>query len=210
MIKTFLLIILLSLCSFAQSKTHRLDLKDSEVFRSWFVRIIEEQLRQGPSPKWVQRDCVGLVRYSVNESLKIKDAKWMHSHGFANTPTPPILSIDKKYRDKLNDWTQYDKKSKGSYISAIGLVQGNTKFISKDLNQVQPGDILFYDMQDSQHIMVWMGKYIAYHTGTVTKKDNGLRKIKYNELLNWKDSRWRPTTENPNFIGVFKLGFLSR
>jgi uncharacterized protein YfaT (DUF1175 family) len=191
-------------------KVQKLDLKNSDVFRSWFVRIIEEQLRQGPSPKWVQRDCVGLVRYSVNESLKTKDSKWMHSHGFANSPTPPTLTIDDELRDKLNNWTQYDGKSKGRYISAIGLVQGNTTFISKDINQVRPGDILFYDMQDSQHIMIWMGKYVAYHTGTVSKEDNGLRKVKYSELINWKDSRWRPTEGNPNFIGIFKLGFLSR
>jgi uncharacterized protein YfaT (DUF1175 family) len=164
----------------ALSKVHRLNYKDSDVFRSWFVRIIEEQLRQGPSPKWVQRDCVGLVRYSVNESLKVKNDKWKHSHGFASSPVPPNLSINHELRNQLNNWTQYDGNSKNKYISAIGLIQGNTSFVSKNINQVKPGDILFYDMQDSQHIMVWMGKYIAYHTGTVTKKDNGLRKIKYN------------------------------
>lgn len=209
--KNIILSISIFLISFsAIGKVSRLDIKNSDVFRSWFVRIIEEQLRQGPSPKWVQRDCVGLVRYSVNESLKTKNAKWIHSHGFANSPTPPSMTISVENRRELTNWTQYDGKSKGKYISAIGLIQGNTKFISKDINQAKPGDILFYDMQDSQHIMVWMGKYIAYHTGTVKKKDNGLRKIKYNELLNWKDSRWRPTENNPNFIGIFKLGFLSR
>lgn len=208
--KYILIAILLMINISAFCKTSRLDVKDSDVFRSWFVRIIEEQLRQGPSPKWVQRDCVGLVRYSVNESLKVKDAKWMHSHGFASSPTPPNLKINEKLRDKLSHWTQYDGKNRGKYISAIGLIQGNTTFISKDINHVRPGDILFFDMQDSQHIMIWMGKYIAYHTGTETKNDNGLRKVKYSELINWKDSRWRPTEGNPNFIGIFKLGFLSR
>lgn len=202
--------LLLLLSSSIEATPYFLDIKNSKVFRSWFVRIIEEQLRQGPSPKWLQRDCVGLVRYSVNESLKVKNSKWKHSHGFANMPTPPNLTLSNKYRNELNNWTQYDGESKGKYISAIGLVQGNTQFISKDINQAQPGDILFYDMQDSQHIMIWMGKYVAYHTGTITKDDNGLRKVKYSELINWKDSRWRPTERNPNFIGIFKLGFLSR
>ena len=192
------------------SKVQKLDVKNTDIFRSWFVRIIDEQLRQGPSPKWVQRDCVGLVRYAVNESLKIKNAKWMHSHGFANSPTPPSLNINPKIRAKLDKWIQYDGKTTGSYISAIGLIQGNTSFVSKDINQVSPGDILFYDMQDSHHIMIWMGKYVAYHTGSVTQKDNGLRKVKFNELINWKDSRWRPIQTNPNFIGIFRLGFLSR
>jgi uncharacterized protein YfaT (DUF1175 family) len=193
----------------AFAKVHKLNFRNSDVFRSWFVRIVEEQLRQGPSPKWVQRDCVGLVRYAVNESLKDKNDKWKHSHGFANSPTPPNLNIPKDKRNGLNDWVQYDGKSKSKYISAIGLIQGNTEFVSKNINQAKPGDLLFYDMQGSEHIMIWTGKYITYHTGTVSKKDNGLRKVKYNDLLKWKDSRWRPTQENPNFIGIFKLGFLS-
>ena len=98
---------------------------------------------------------------------------------------------------------------KESYISAIGMVQGNARFISKNINQARPGDLIFFDMQDSQHLMVWMGNFIAYHTGTVTKKDNGLRKINFYELLKWKDSRWRPELRNPNFIGIFRFSFLS-
>lgn len=191
-------------------QTYRLNYSDSNIFRSWFVRIIDEQLRQGPSPKWIQRDCAGLVRYSVVESLKIKDESWKRSHGFASLPTPPNLSIDVSKRKMLGEWVQYDGKSRDNYISAIGLIQGNTTFVSKNINHAKPGDILFYDMQDSQHIMVWTGKDIAYHTGTVSESDNGLRKIEYNELLKWKDGRWRPTEENSNFIGIFMFGFLSR
>ncbi|WP_347709881.1 DUF1175 family protein, partial [Pseudomonas sp. 43(2021)] len=29
----------------------------SQVFRAWFVRIAQEQLRQGPSTRWYQQDC---------------------------------------------------------------------------------------------------------------------------------------------------------
>lgn len=206
----FKLLIFFAYFTPALGKVEEIDINNSEIFRSWFVRIIEEQLRQGPSPKWFQRDCVGLVRYAVNETLKTKDYNWVHSHGFADFPTPPILNISKEQREKLTEWKQYNGETRGNYVSAIGLVQENTTFISKDINQARPGDILFFDMQDSQHIMVWMGKYIAYHTGTVTKNDDGLRKITYEELTNWKDSRWRPTEQNPNFIGIFKLGFLSR
>jgi uncharacterized protein YfaT (DUF1175 family) len=209
MMKFFLSLAVFLSSSTVEAKFTKLGKRDSEIFRSWFVRIIEEQLRQGPSPKWVQRDCVGLVRYSVNESLKTKSLPWMRSHGFANKPTPPSLGASKEVRGKVNSWIQYDGVSRGDYISAIGLIQGNTEFVSRNINHARAGDILFYDMQDSQHIMIWMGKYVSYHTGSFTKLDNGLRKVRFNNLMNWKDSRWRPIKENPNFIGIFKLGFLS-
>jgi uncharacterized protein YfaT (DUF1175 family) len=28
--------------------------------------------------------------------------------------------------------------------------------------------------------------------------------------MQWKDSRWQPQSGNPNFIGVFRLAFLTR
>ena len=58
--------------------------------------------------------------------------------------------------------------------------------------------------------MVWMGARIAYHTGTVTPDDNGLRTVDIKELTSWKDTRWQPKLDNPNFIGLFRFSFLSR
>ena len=34
-----------------------LNVEQSGLFRAWFVRIAQEQLRQGPSPRWYQQDC---------------------------------------------------------------------------------------------------------------------------------------------------------
>ncbi|MBX4420597.1 DUF736 family protein, partial [Mycobacterium tuberculosis] len=59
------------------------------------------------------------------------------------------------------------------YVSALGLIQQNSRFIAKDVNQALPGDLLFFDQGDDQHLMIWMDRYIAYHTGTVTRTDNG-------------------------------------
>jgi len=54
-----------------------------------------------------------------------------------------------------------------------------------------------------------MGARIAYHTGTVTPDDNGLRTVDIKQLTTWKDTRWQPVPNNPNFAGVFRLAFLS-
>mgnify|MGYP000199191697 CR=1 FL=1 len=45
--------------------------------------------------------------------------------------------------------------------------------------------------------------------GTVTPDDNGLRTVDIKELTSWKDTRWQPVVNNPNFAGVFRLAFLS-
>jgi uncharacterized protein YfaT (DUF1175 family) len=71
------------------------------------------------------------------------------------------------------------------------------------------GDLLFFDQGDSQHLMIWMGSFIAYHTGSETAGDNGLRSIALRDLLRWADTRWRPEQNNPNFAGVYRLDFLS-
>ena len=93
---------------------------------------------------------------------------------------------------------------------ALELVQENTRFISNQLMQAAPGDLLFYDFGDEQHLMVWMGRYIAYHTGTTTPTDNGMRSASLQQLMTWKDTRWIPDAANPNFIGVYRLNFLSQ
>ena len=58
--------------------------------------------------------------------------------------------------------------------------------------------------------MVWMGNYIAYHTGHVEPGDNGLRAVRATQLLGGSDTRWRPSDDNPNFAGVYRLAFLAR
>ncbi len=72
-----------------------------------------------------------------------------------------------------------------------------------------------------------MGSWIAYHTGqppaatpeqgsgrrrpaAETVYDHGLRAVTPAQLLQWKDTRWRPRDDNPNFAGYYRLAFLSR
>jgi len=61
----------------ATSTQVTLDAQQTPVFRRWLVRIVQEQLRQGPSPRWYQQDCAGLVRFAANEALKPHDARWL-------------------------------------------------------------------------------------------------------------------------------------
>jgi len=189
-----------------------LNTQQSAAFRAWFARIVDQQMRRGPTPRWTQRDCAGLVRFAVGETLRPHDSKWLRANGMtglADTSSlPPELQLSAAQRTIANRWTQLDG-STGAYASAIALIQRNSRFVSKDVNQALPGDLLFFDQGDDQHLMIWLERYIAYHTGTVTPTDTGLRAVAVSDLMQWKDSRWQPLDGNPNFVGVFRLDFLT-
>ena len=187
----------------------RLSPAQTRAFRAWMVRIVEEQLVRGPSPRWHHRDCAGLVRFAVNEALSVHDAGWMRANGIrSDARLPPELDLTPAQAALRNRWVQ-DEGAVGHFVTAMALVQNNTRFIARDVNQGQPGDLLFYDQGDDQHLMVLMGASLAYHTGTVTPTDNGLRQVAIPNIMHWRDTRWQPTASNPNFNGVHRLSVLS-
>jgi len=185
-----------------------LDREQSQAFRDWFTLLIHTQIERGPTPRWTHRDCAGLVRFAVAETLREHDLDWKRANGMLDTRVPPDIAAAQAQALR-NSWRRVDG-SRDAYVGALELVQENTRFTGKQLTQAQPGDLLFFDLGDDQHLMVWMGRYIAYHTGRSTPQDNGLRALRASQLLEWKDTRWRPEADNPNFSGVYRLSFLAR
>lgn len=187
----------------------RLSQAQSRAFQAWMLRIISAQIERGPSPRWQHRDCAGLVRFAVNEALSVHDARWMRANGIGtDRRLPPELDLTPQQAALRNRWVQGEGKV-GHFVTALALVQHNSRFVAREISQALAGDLLFYDQGDEQHLMVWMGAHIAYHTGTVTPTDNGLRTVDIQQLTTWKDTRWQPAVNNPNFAGVFRLSFLS-
>lgn len=186
----------------------RLDTQQSRHFRAWFTLVVAEQLRHGPNPRWQHRDCAGLVRFAVDEALRRHDYRWRKANGLTDRPLPPELDLTPHQRRLRGQWRQIGG-TRGVFASAMAVVQENSRFVSRDINQARPGDLLFFDQGDDQHLMIWMGNYIAYHTGGARKDDNGLRAVSVQQLFTWRDVRWQPRIDNPNFIGVFRLSLLS-
>jgi uncharacterized protein len=186
----------------------RLSPLQARAFRAWMVRIVDTQIAKGPTPRWQGRDCAGLVRFAVAEALRAHDAAWLRANGIGGR-VPPELELSLPQQTLRHAWRLADG-SRSAYVGALELVQENATFVSKDVNLAQPGDLLLFDQGDDQHLMVFTGWYVAYHTGTSDSHDNGLRAVSVRDLMAWRDTRWQPVADNPNFLGVFRLRFLPR
>ena len=195
--------------SLAFARARQLERAQSRLFRLWLLAIVEAQLSQGPTPRWQHRDCAGLVRFAVAEALRAHDEKWKRSMGLTATPLPPELDLGADQRDELRHHWRLADGSTSAYVGALELVQENTRFVAHEWQQALPGDLLFFDQGDDQHLMFWMGRRIAYHTGSARPGDNGLRAVELKELLEWKDTRWQPDQFNSNFAGIYRFSFLA-
>jgi uncharacterized protein len=187
-----------------------LDLQQSRLIRAWIIRLVSAQIRYGPTPRWFHRDCAGLIRFAVAESFREHDLAWRRSNGLVDLPMPPEIALDSVSKNQLRHRWRLSDGSHSAYASAIDIVQGNCSFQSKQWQNALPADLLFFDHGDEQHLMVWMGQHVAYHTGSSTPQDNGLRAVTISALMQWRDTRWQPHKDNPNFAGIYRLAFLAR
>ncbi len=177
--------------------------------RDWMTVLVHAQLEQGPTPRWNHRDCAGLVRFVVAEALREHTRSWKQAMGLLGKRLPPEIDLSPAQAEAWRHaWRRLDG-SRAAYVGALELVQENTQWVAKNLAQAERGDLLFYDFVDEQHLMICMGPYIAYHTGRQEPGDTGLRALRAAELMAWRDTRWRPSGDNPNFAGVYRLSMLA-
>lgn len=204
-----------------------LNAEQSACFRAWITFIVAQQYQRGPSPRWFHRDCAGLARYAVSETLRLHDARWRQANGLEGERLPSELRLHDTQSKELTHWVGLDG-SRQSFVTAQAMIHRNSQPIGKAPAVARPGDLLFFDQGDDQHLMIWMGRWIAYHNGQTpvaahrprnerrsagpahANEDNGLRAVTLAELMQWKDTRWRPRDDNPNFAGFYRLAFLSR
>lgn len=188
----------------------RLNAADSRLFRQWFLLIVNEQAVKPPNPRWQQRDCAGLVRFAVDEALVAHDAGWLKSNGLIGRALPAEMDLATPVRQALSGWRlPGEGGAKSNFALAQPLMQENTILVGRDLTAARPGDLLFFDQGEDQHVMIWTGRSIAYHTGSEADRDRRIKVVDPKELYRWKDSRWWPTAANPNFAGVYRFSFLS-
>ncbi|HUY82012.1 MAG TPA: DUF1175 family protein [Acidobacteriaceae bacterium] len=201
--------------------------EDRQAFRAWFTAIAEQESNQ-PQDKLPTEidDCAALLRYCYREALLKHDAAWM-----ARQPEPQEFAslssvIQYHYPDTplgLNLFrvipgpfaaTDLHDDAFAQFADAHALLELNTYFVSRNVQDARPGDLLFFRQleQNSQwHSMIVTGPqagWVIYDTGPIGKGPGEIRRVSMHDLLHHPDARWRPLPSNTNFLGVHRWNIL--
>ena len=211
--------------------------EDRDSFRRWFAVIAEYQaLRPDKELPPEINDCAALIRYAYRNALHGHDEGWfeeMHmrppealpsvgKYGYPRTPLGAAL-----FRVKPGVYAAEDARNGtfAEFADAKTLKSLNAFFVSRDIRQAKPGDLLFYfqlEQGSPFHSMIFIGRsqwpverespevgdVVVYHTGPIGKKPGEMRRVRVEELLHHPSPRWRPVEGNSNFLGVYRWNIL--
>ena len=205
--------------------------EDRRAFRRWFTFLAEAHYHHSPDRLPAEiNDCAALVRFAYREALRRHDGEWasslqldsvpaeasVHKYNYPHTPLGAAL-----FRVTPGRFTPADLSSAFAQFADAGtLYRLNTHFVSRDLREAQPGDLLFYRQLEQDlpfHVMIYLGpshfspdvgRYLVYHTGPLDGGPGELRRPSLEELNRHPSPRWRPTLGNRNFLGVYRWNIL--
>lgn len=210
---------------------------DQETFRRWFVLIAEYQALRPPGqvPREIN-DCAALLRYSYRNALRTHDSAWLREAQMEPSSAPPSLEKYRYpftplgaalFRVRPGKFEAEDVKNGAfaEFADAKTLKTFNAYFVSRDIANARPGDLLFYRQLEQGtpfHSMIFIGPspwqpatdtqnnagVIVYHTGPVDGAPGEMRRITVADLLQHPSPRWRPVAGNSNFLGVFRWNIL--
>ena len=203
------------------------DPADQAAFRRWFTLIAEYQAvrprREAPAEI---TDCASLLRYSYREALKRHDEAWFTASGIEvaappgevrawSYPHTPLGTALFRVRPGAFEAEDVDDGAFAQFADAKTLVERNAYFLSRDVGQALPGDLLFYrqfGQSSPWHSMIVTREgaeaAVVYDTGTDHGQPGELRRVALAELLDHPQPQWRPLPGNPNFLGVYRWNIL--
>ncbi len=203
------------------------DPADQAAFRRWFTLIAEYQTVRSPSavPPEIA-DCASLLRYSYREALKRHDENWLMASGIEvaappgeirawNYPRSPLGTALFRVRPGAFESGDVSNGAFAQFADAKTLVQRNAYFVSRDVREALPGDLLFYrqfGQSSPWHSMIVIrsgaNAEVVYDTGPDHSQPGELRRVLLSELLDHPQPQWRPLAGNPNFLGVYRWNIL--
>jgi uncharacterized protein YfaT (DUF1175 family) len=212
------------------------DAGDRNAFRRWFTLLADyESLLPNEKLPAEINDCAALIRFSYRNALHAHDATWISDTvGKPGGATLPSTFSVQKYqypftplgaallRVKAGPFVpqDIDDGAFAQFADAKSLRQFNTHFISRDIRQARPGDLLFYrqlEQNEPYHSMIFVGPsqfaqdstpLVIYHTGAIGKSPGEIRRLRVADLMNYPSPRWRPIPGNGNFLGVYRWNIL--
>ena len=188
---------------------------DRAGFEQWFTFLAESQYFNPPDRRPAEiNDCAALARFAYRESLRVHDGAWA-----ARTALPRLPALRPFPAKPIDPRFSLGGGAVGHFADAKTLRQFNSRFVSRELQQARPGDLLFF-RQDSQkmpfHVMVFVGpshfnkeSVVVYHTGPISRDAGEIRRLTLTELLKHPEPRWRPLAGNPHFLGVYRWNLLA-
>jgi uncharacterized protein len=194
-----------------------LDDTDRNACRAWLVVLADAQFYR---PTADVTDCAALVRHALREALRPHSPEWLRRWSIPGMPTYPDVRRPPATRNDSLPLFRVRGNRYAEFADARTIVALNSRRVGRSLALARPGDLLFYHQAASaepDHLMVFIGPsafdrtsndWIVYHTGPDAGRPGEVRKVRASDLLEHPSPRWRPVSENPAFIGVFRLAFL--
>jgi len=198
---------------------------DREAFRTWFVALLEQQL-EGPSSAWepAQRDCAGLLRFAFREALTPHTAAWRERVAFSGGAPgqDPSPRFARDWRGGFPTPEGPQPFAKGAYLRRLACVP-----LGRELEVAKPGDLLFFARGGARaqpdHAMAFVrpdgdgAPVLLYHTGPEGSGDprqgarqpGEVRRVRLDDLLHHPDPDFRPLSENPAFLGLYRWRLLA-
>jgi len=147
--------------------------EDRDSFRRWFAVVAEYQaLRPGNELPGEINDCAALIRYAYRNALHGHDEAWfqetqlrppealpsVRKYGYPHTALGATL-----FRVKPGVYAPEDLRNGAfaEFADAKTLKSLNTFYVSRDIRQARPGDLLFYyqlEQGSPFHSMIFIGR----------------------------------------------------
>ncbi len=201
---------------------------DRAAFRAWFTALADTAAALPPQrlPHEID-DCAALLRWCYRNALHAHDEAWQATVSI--DALPPLASVTQYaypntplganlFRVRSGVYMPGDATngSFAQFADVKTLWQRNTFFVTRDVRAARPGDLLFYRQLEQNspfHSMILTGPdWVVYHTGPIgngpAATPGEVRRVALVDLLHHPDIRWRPITENSNFLGVYRWNIL--
>jgi len=198
---------------------------DREAFRRWFVAILEAQL-EVISPAWepAQRDCAGILRFAFREAWASHDSDWRDRVGFTQSFQGRSPSPSSRGPWGQAFWTDEGWKP---FAQGSQLRHYNCVYLGRELASGKPGDLIFFARSGARatpdHAMALVRPdrdgmpMLLYHTGPEASGVPGrgaepageIRRVRVDELMQHPNPDFRPHSDNPAFLGVYRWKVLA-
>jgi uncharacterized protein YfaT (DUF1175 family) len=100
-----------------------------------------------------------------------------------------------------------------TFAEAARLKDNSLAFISRDVRDALPGDVIFY-LNDTEsewpyHSMIYLGnEQTIYHTGPDGDRPGIIKQLSFAQLAAHPNPRWHPVAANPYFLGFYRWRIL--